>query len=133
MGDFVSWLKSERLAYRARCGAPRREDLRACGVTLRQIRDYMRGAGWQCAVRDTGDCRTERGGQKPAWLHPTYPEMDMTAPDTYIVSELARWEERSPWDVLDDCAHYAGPREIYHEDQIVATIHGALITPANNS
>ena len=129
----VSWLTAERHKYRVRCGPPTRDDMRACGVDLAKIRDYMRRAGWQSESKDTGDSRRiAHTGAVPHWLHPDLGAIDFAIPDTEILQELAKCEERTAWEILDDCAYYAGPREIWHEGLIVARVHGAEITIANN-
>ena len=127
---FVSWLIAELHKYRDRCGLPTLDDIRACGVSRRQIRAYLRRAGWSCETPDTGDARTAQWANRaPEWHHDALGVVDLTE-DDHAIATLAKAEQRSAWAVLDDCAYYAGSREIYHEDVLVAHVHGAVIAPA---
>jgi hypothetical protein len=53
----IAWLLQDRRRYQDRCGAPMLDDIRACGVERKHVREYLRKTGWSCDSADVGDCR----------------------------------------------------------------------------
>lgn len=129
---FVSWLLSQVRYYQDRAGLPTLADIRAHGVTRREIREYLRATGWYCDAMDTGDCGTRGQWQDgpPTWSHDDYSGSLDLRNDDLTIRDLALCECRSPWAVLASISALGDAREIYYDDQLVATVKGSTVLRA---
>src|SRR5690606_41403075 len=95
----IQWLLAERLRYHDRAGAPTLADIRAQGVSRREIREYLRARGWACDALDVGDCRTRGQWQEgpPTWSPPDHAPALALRHDDITIAALAGPEQRSPW------------------------------------
>ena len=123
----IDWLREERIRWRDRAGPPTISDIRETGVKRAYIRLYLKAADWRCETPDWGNAKTAPGCAHlgpPAWISPNG-DLVSWMDDRDTIAEIARAENRSPWAVLDDCAYYAGAREIYRDGVVVAIVKGA--------
>jgi hypothetical protein len=120
----IAWLLQDRRRYQDRCGPPTLDDIRACGVERKHVREYLRKTGWSCDSADVGDCRPGAWQEgPPTWSHEQYPAQTLSIRhDDQAIRFLSRLERRSGWAVLDDIAHLVGPRTVYLPDDKPAAI-----------
>lgn len=121
------YLISEIRRWRDRSGPPTLADVRAVGVDRTAIRAYLRGAGWYCEAGDRDNYARRLDTWE--WYRSDGATVSLRY-DDHAIAEIARAEDRSPWEVLDDIAWGLGWRTIYDADgQPIARARGIYVEP----